>query len=479
MGLCHSSPPQTHPAVLQSNPLFAGLHRRGTDANDETLEQIRGLFRVQSVKAGDVIVREGDTISCFYIVIHGSVVVTAHSTETGAEMPVQQLRPHDFFGESALFRSKASEVTATALSDCVLMKMDRLTFQSLIKLVPSLERDVREKVEARTAERLRAIPFFSSVRENRPWSKLDLLGSMLQFEEFESGAVVCREGEMGSKFYLIVHGAVSISISSATSEQPIVLDQLGPDQHFGEIALMRHTPRTATITCTQPSLLLSLTSSSFHSFLSIAPELAAPFSLLIDARTANVLKTIPMFRAVKENRPWNKVELIANMLRYEKRAPGERLWDRGDEVTALYILTGGVCREEEGDGGEVREIVSVSVLGGKDLVDDRRVRGSRMEAVGEVTLLSLDREKWAKWIALAPEVRQWLLDMEGRHERIEMIGRGSATKAKAPEEEKEGLVLSGDGGRLLRSSVSEGDVDVDVIDADLTRKEEVVLAIPA
>ena len=454
MGLCHSSP-AAPPVALQSNPLFAGL-KRDASADDDTLEQIRGLFRVQSLKAGEVIAREGELLTSFYILMHGAVILTARNTDTGVDTPVQQLKANDFFGESALFRSKASEVTATALSDCVLMQMDRLTFQSLIRLVPSLESDVREKVEARTAERLRAIPFFSSVRENRPWSKMDLLGSMLHFEEYGEGDVVCREGEVGSKFYIIVRGQVAISIDSAVASAPIVLDHLGPDATFGEIALMRHTPRTATITCTQPSLLLSLTSSSFHSFLSIAPELASPFSLLIDSRTANTLKTIPLFRQVKENRPWNKVELIASMLRYERRGGGEVLWEVGDEVRGLYILTTGRCVEVE--GGVERAVASVAVLGGRDLAEDRRVRGSRMVVEGgEATLLSLDREKWGKWIALAPEVKSWLVEMEGRGGGGEG-GRegGMVGKGREVEEEKEELVP--DCG-CVRSSLSVGDVD--------------------
>ena len=448
MGVCSSAP--RHSAIsINSNPLFAGLNSVDNPSDDRLSEQIRGLFRVQSLKAGEVIVREGDAIQCFFILMHGQVILTARNTATGVDTPVQSLGPSDFFGESALFRSKPSEVTATALSDIVVMRMDRHTFQSLIRLVPSLERDVREKVEARTAERLRAIPFFSAVRENRPWSKMDLLGSMLQYEEYRAGDVVCREGEIGSKFYIVVRGQVAISIISATSEQPIVLDHLGADATFGEIALMRHTPRTATITCTQPSLLLSLTSSSFHSFLSIAPELASPFSLLIDSRTANVLKTIPLFRQVKENRPWNKVELIASMLRYEKRSAGQLLWEVGDEVTALFILTTGRCLETE-DGVE-RPVASVSVLGGRDLAEDRRVRGSRMVAEGEVTLLSLDRVAWGKWIALAPEVKSWLVAREGGG------GRGEGKKGKRGEkveEEKEALVTGDDDGPQPRSSVS-------------------------
>ena len=470
--MCYSGPRHS-PEAVDSNPLFSRLRADTATYGADKMHQIRTLFRVLDYKPGQCILSEGQPCTHLYIVTSGSVLLSSRNSNTGVDMPLKQLVANDFFGEAALFHSQVSQSTATALSPTVVLAMDRHTFQQLVRIIPPLERDVRERAEARSADRLKQIPFFSSVRENRPWSKMDLLGSMLEFEEFDSNTVICREGEIGSKFYLIVHGEVSISITSSSSAtgggqpQPITINTLGPNQHFGEIALLRHTPRTATITTSQPSLLLSLSSSSFHSFLSIAPELAGPFSLLIDARTANVLRTVDMFKCIKENRPWNKLECIANMMEYETRAAGQYVWTEGDAITHTYILTAGCVKEVEGKDERERAVVSVAVLGVADMERaEGELRTSSVVAHTDVTLLSLDRSKWNKWIALAPEVKQWLNGQSG--------GRGEAEqshkKRKVDEEEKEQLFVQ-------KSSSDEADSEVSVSDRTAVHKDQVVLSL--
>ena len=479
MGACHSSPKHS-PEAVDSNPLFSRLRADTATYGADKMQQIRTLFRVLDFKPGQRILTEGQPTTHLYIITSGTVLLSSRNSQTGVDMPLKQLVANDFFGEAALFHSQVSQSTATALSPSVVMAMDRHTFQQLVRIIPPLERDVRDRAEARSADRLKEIPFFSSVRENRPWSKMDLLGSMLEFEEFDRNAVICREGEIGSKFYIIVHGEVSISITSTTSAapggqpQPITINTLGPNQHFGEIALLRHTPRTATITTTQPSLLLSLSSSSFHSFLSIAPELAAPFSLLIDARTANVLRTVEMFQHVKENRPWNKLECFAAMVQYETRQAGQYVWVEGDAISSMYILTAGCVKEtasewRDGSSGErERVVVSVSVLGMADMQRaEGRLRTSSVAAHTDVTLLSLDRSKWTKWIALAPEVKQWL---NAQAAVSKAPAEQSYKKRKAEvEEEKEELVLH------KGSDDAQHDVSVSS-DATIVQKEHVVLS---
>ncbi len=68
----------------------------------------------------------------------------------------------------------------------------------------------------------------------------------------ESGDVVVVEGDVGDKYYLIVDGAVSITIGGE------LIREMGPGQSFGEIALLRDTPRTATVTCITDVELLAI-----------------------------------------------------------------------------------------------------------------------------------------------------------------------------------------------------------------------------
>jgi len=85
---------------------------------------------------------------------------------------------------------------------------------------------------------LRNVPFFSPL----PYAITERLASELQSAAYEPGDVVIRQGEPGERFYVIAEGQVRISKNGRQTAQ------LGTGDSFGEIALLRRIPRTATVT---------------------------------------------------------------------------------------------------------------------------------------------------------------------------------------------------------------------------------------
>lgn len=100
---------------------------------------------------------------------------------------------------------------------------------------------------------LRAIPMFAPLGLRN----LETLAHRLEPVSVSSGEVVVREGDVADRFYVIASGGVDVSHGDT-----IVRHEIAGD-FFGEIGLLHDVPRTATVTATEPTRLLSLGRAEF------------------------------------------------------------------------------------------------------------------------------------------------------------------------------------------------------------------------
>lgn len=327
----------------------------------------------------------------FYIVIQGVCIVTAKSADGDSEVFLNELRCNDYFGESSLLHHVRCNATVKTKTQCLLLKLSGEDFQKFLQVAPEVEDLFRQRVNMRTSERLKRIPFFKNVRENKPWSKLDLLGALFTFEEFSMNEIVFQQGTIGTKFYIIVSGEIEISVakekgSGETQQSRQVLEVLTHNNlhsnystvhhaggsnggWFGEIALMRNTARTATARCisSNGAVLLSIDSSKFQKFLTIAPELSEDFTSLLIHRTSNLLKSFDLFKQVQENKPWSKMEMLASLFQYELFEPGQAIYTLHASADKFYVIASGTVRLESVWSG-VQTMHSQSVFGAMELM---------------------------------------------------------------------------------------------------------------
>lgn len=137
-----------------------------------------------------------------------------------------------------------------------------------------------------TANFLHKVPLFQSLNKKQ----LDQLASWLVKREFKEGQTIVEQGKGGEGFFIIVSGKAEATRLRADGTK-IVVNQFGPTDFFGELALLDDGLRTATVVATEKVDCLVLVRWDFLAKLEtnadmavkILQELARRFRVALDA----------------------------------------------------------------------------------------------------------------------------------------------------------------------------------------------------
>jgi ATP-binding cassette subfamily B protein len=128
-------------------------------------------------------------------------------------------------------------------------------------------------------ERLSAVPLFSELDRD----VLTDLSTAFESQLFAAGEVIFAEGESGDAFYVIARGVVDVVHASDTGVED-VLAVLEDGDFFGEMALLSHERRNATVRSRGSSTLLRLDRRSFTDLLAVSPEARNAINLVAQTR---------------------------------------------------------------------------------------------------------------------------------------------------------------------------------------------------
>jgi MFS family permease len=127
-------------------------------------------------------------------------------------------------------------------------------------------------------ELLRQVPIFRPLQP----ATLEQLASNVIAVQSSAGETIVTQGEHGERFYVIASGEVDVAIDG----QPV--GTLGRGEYFGEIALLRDMPRTATVTAKTDVDLRALDRDEFLSAVSGHPESAEAADAVVASRLAGL-----------------------------------------------------------------------------------------------------------------------------------------------------------------------------------------------
>ena len=220
--------------------------------------------------------------------------------------------------------------------DCLVLSVTREKFNRFIKIAPEIVDHFSKLVTYRTASMLHDCDLFE-IKEDRAWSKLELLCSMFDYEFVWQDVDVMKEGGMDvdtNKFYIIQQGSVRMTTEGAPAQEGNKIEEKQEDgketeeknptsaapspptsgsssasssapgtprnltihistptfmpshtrtpstivldkgSYFGELSLLlRNLPRPHTIHTLTPCIFLTLPPRKFRQFCKLAPEI--------------------------------------------------------------------------------------------------------------------------------------------------------------------------------------------------------------
>jgi CRP-like cAMP-binding protein len=110
---------------------------------------------------------------------------------------------------------------------------------------------------------LRSVPLFIGLGER----ELERISTLADVVDLPADRILTTQGRLGWEMFILVSGRAGVERDGQR------INEVGPGEVIGEIALLDGGPRTATVTLSEPSRLLVLARREFQALMDEFPDI--------------------------------------------------------------------------------------------------------------------------------------------------------------------------------------------------------------
>jgi CRP-like cAMP-binding protein len=162
-------------------------------------------------------------------------------------------------------------------------------------------------------------------------ASLEQLAASAVDVEVTAGQEPIVQGEIGDRFYVIRSGLADVIIDG------LKVKEIGAGDGFGDRALLRNTPRTATIRARSDLCLLAIDREAFMVAVTGEAGIRVDFGDLVGTPVKTVLRSLAIFNDASDT----GLDRVAQAASRTSMAPGTVIFDVGDKPDSVYVILSG------------------------------------------------------------------------------------------------------------------------------------------
>ena len=252
-------------------PLLSELDERTLRTLAHSLQEVR-------VNAGANLVSKGESADKVYIVLEGRLEVLARS-RGARDIVINELGPGDTLGEVTMFCGGERTATVRALEGSRLAGLDPPTFKRLLDEHPETSRRLSEEATIRLRQ-YQLVTQMERIFGSIDTEVLHDIEKEVEWLSLKGGEALFEQGDTAESAFIVIHGRLRVSAkdSSAGSQ---VLDEVGPGEMVGEIALLTEGTRAASVFAVRDSEVVRLSRAAFERLVEKYPAVMMYISRLL------------------------------------------------------------------------------------------------------------------------------------------------------------------------------------------------------
>ncbi len=247
---------------LAEEPLFG-------DVPAPSLKKMLGESEVKTHPNGEQLCLQEDLTTEFFLILQGQVAV--FDEKPGGREELTRVDAHDWVGEMSALSCAPRSATLEAVGPTTVLTVPQHAFRILYadkKAAPFKDRIDERYRERALANHLGKAKLFRGL----PPEALDRLADVSTLAFFEENEVLFQEGDAGDDFFLVRSGQLKTT-KRGPDGRPLLLAYNAENSFFGEVALVRDQPRSATVTAITRCDVVRIPRDAFRSVLKDWPAI--------------------------------------------------------------------------------------------------------------------------------------------------------------------------------------------------------------